>query len=150
MKAAMAQLREWGVAIAAIAGTVLALSSTYTACQTSYVAERVENAERLAKLGAKDQIQDIEIAAAQAWQDAHERMAAPKIREHDLMAAQWPRAMRMLEAMHTFMVRRFQMPTSVEPEPDPFIGPVLSALPPPVRPPEPPAGSGVIAGEIHR
>ena len=130
-----ANLREWFLGGL---GVLIALATLYNATVSTRLRSEFESGYDRGKSQGHDAVQDVLIAANKAWADAHEKLTAPLIPEHQLMAKQWPEALRLLTEIHLFLVREYHMPTSLPPPP-PY-GPQLEQ-------PVPIPKGGAIAGE---
>jgi predicted exporter len=99
-------------------GLLVALATFANVLLGSYVARSVETVQDRAAINQRITILELEIASTKGWEDAHDAKTMPLIAEHQAMVRDWPRAMALLEDIHLFLVRRFQMPSRVPLTPD--------------------------------
>jgi hypothetical protein len=144
----MKNARKW---LVGVGGLFLAVVTLYNGCQVTYVAEKVAGAEAKGRQAGHDAVQDVEIASVKGWTTAHDIRTGPMIDR--FLGVVEPAVARipaieatanetagLVREMHTFLVERYAMPTSL-PLPPPYQGPIITARPSPS-----PSG-GAIAGE---
>lgn len=124
-------MNGWRKQFIEVAGVVVGAATLVNCLLGAYVAKSVSVAEDRAALATRIQILELEVAARKIYDETHETKTAPLIEQHGEMYREWPHLMKLVEEMHYFLVRRFQMPTALRKPAEPYQGPGLYAAEPP-------------------
>jgi len=121
--------REW---LLGVAGVALAAASLYSGVSAARMQRAIEQATAAGQANGRILVLETEVAARRIWEENHDRVTGPMIREHIAFFASWPERERKLDLVYRYVLRNASLeelqsvPLPHDPMPDVW-GPAVPA-----------------------